>query len=399
MNGGCARRMGRLVVILALLCGVAAAQPFETQKPRLGVLPLASGRDDAAFATLATEALVEELVGSQLFDVLDHSGMVMRYAEMVAGNQLEIERFQEALGQECSANDCIIEIGQEIATQYMAGGSVRRELPGVFAYVKLIDIERNGLIVTQVSQVLPGTKSVDLRRGVSDLAAKLLRGVVTPVNVVGIPRDATVLVDGEVETRWVAGAPIPVPVGPRTITAKRRGYRDRTVRVNVTFGRQNTVDLSLTPKSRMSAVSRSFLVPGAGQRYSDRRGVALLFQATEGIAFCGAVAAVVMNRRANDDYDAARTEYLNLGEDGSTVDVATYARKRAAMEEKWDVVNRTSTYFYIAAGAFAGLHVLNVLDAWINFPDLGDAHVSLTQPPARSVGVGLCIEPSERNGR
>gem|GEM_PF-2193439 len=213
------------------------------------------------------------------------------------------------------------------------------------------------------------------------------------------PADAEVRVDGDV-VGGQALSRLPLPVGEHQVTARRAGYVGWQEYVDLSAGSRRSLAIHMQPKTRGRAIFRSLLVPGLGQFYSERPGSGALFLTGELLAAGGVVGALVMNRQANDEYETAKEAYIDAGTpppDGHYTSQQDVADKRAAMLRKWDQTKTTRNYVFAAAGALAGLHVLNVLDAAINFPHVAALNVS--QTPSGRTELRLQFRLAERSDR
>jgi hypothetical protein len=174
-----------------------------------------------------------------------------------------------------------------------------------------------------------------------------------------------VYVDGE----FVGNAPLEkfeIPVGKKTILVSKAGYIDYEREVDFVADKQYTIPYTLTPKTIGSAMYRSAIFPGSGQRYQDRTTMGFFYS----VAFLGAVGGVVktqldLNERV-DNFNTFADIYINETNPAlipyrkSNLTIAESSKKKAE-----DLRN-------LAAAGLAGVYLLNLLDIVLFEPSYED---------------------------
>jgi hypothetical protein len=175
-------------------------------------------------------------------------------------------------------------------------------------------------------------------------------------------------------------------IGDYAVTVKRYGYEKYTTHVNLDPSKLMSLQISLTPKTRLKAAARSLFIPGWGQRYTEQKGKTFVFN----LLAAGSVATYfVTNKRFHDKYDifvSRRNEYDSASSSG-----ASYLQLRALQQSMADA-QRTAydaeNVRRFSIGAVVGVWGLNLLDALLFFPE---DHGSLTIK-------GVSISPTAKNG-
>lgn len=134
---------------------------------------------------------------------------------------------------------------------------------------------------------------------------------------------------------------------------------------------------------------------GLGQFYSDRSVRGTLYLVLELASLGGVGYTAYASIAANSDYDDAKAECTGLT--GANVTQAELDAARRKMTDAYDKTKSTSQMGLIAFGAFAGLHLANVLDAGIGFPDL--SNVRIVELPGGASIIEVRIQLARRDGR
>ena len=181
------------------------------------------------------------------------------------------------------------------------------------------------------------------------------------------PQGALVTLKGGVTVSGVTPARFQqLLVGTYEVEFAKDGYEKYTTRVNLDPRLQSQLSVDLSPKRRWKAAARSLFIPGWGQRYSDR--------GTKGLAFSflalGATTAFLIAEDnysgKKDDYDQLLTQYDSLSAAGTLTELrALQPRLDQAQEDAYNA----ETTRQITLGGLIGIWALNVLDAYIFFPD------------------------------
>jgi len=366
----------------------------QVEKPRIGVTNFEAPESDANLARQASEALCAALVRTGAFEVLDQSSMVQKFLEDVAAGYVERRAFIETLrGERCTETQCLGEIGDALEARFMVAGRVAQRGPTIWMSTRLVDVYSRSTLYQTAENYEQGTTHL-LRTVIPQIADQMRVSLPGEVILSCLPNDASVMID-EKPTPWRSDRALPVPIGEHTLHAARRGFYDGSAVVHVEYGPRIPVDLCMERKSAAAAMFRSLLIPGLGEFYSDRPSRGALYLLTELAVAGGAGYAFYANMQANDDYDAAKEEYLALG--GSNATQPMFDEARAKMERARDDARSTQRVHIAALIALGALHVANVLDAGIGFPDL--SKVRIVERPEGVSMIQIQIELAGRDRR
>jgi hypothetical protein len=150
--------------------------------------------------------------------------------------------------------------------------------------------------------------------------------------------------------------------GPYRVDVRKSGYETYSTMVYLRRENPASLSVSLSEKTRLKALARSFLIPGWGQKYAEQelKG-ACLFLLT-----AGAVGAYLI---ADHDFDDKNDEYnqtLRLYNQASTYDERQrlYSALAEDRKEAYDAENIRR----VTIGATVAAWGLNMLDLFFFFP-------------------------------
>lgn len=181
------------------------------------------------------------------------------------------------------------------------------------------------------------------------------------------PQGALVTLKGGVTVSGVTPAQFrQLLVGTYEVVFTKDGYETYTTRVNLDPRLQSQLSVDLSPKRRWKAAMRSLVIPGWGQRYTN--------QNTKGLAFSvlalGSVAAFLI---AEDNYSDNKDDYHRLLKQYDSVATHGTIGQLQALQPRLDEAQQDAydaeTFKQITLGGVIGVWALNVLDAYIFFPD------------------------------
>lgn len=380
-----------LVILHAMLCGSQAVA--QVSKPRIGVMNIEAEAVNAPLARQATVALTAALVGTRMFEVLDQSGMVQEFVTGTARQHAERERLLETLrGEVCTETQCLADLGYALEARFMVTGNLTGTQRSATVAVRLVDVFSTS-ILAYPTRTISSNAAGAVNSLMSEIATDLVHALPGEVHLFGLPADAAVSVDGK-QVTWRSDRPLDLAPGRHEILARRRGFGGASTTVDVEYGAPVERQLALERKSALAATGRSLVFPGLGQFYSERSGRGTFYLVLELAALGGVGYTVYANTQANSDYDDAKAEYLNIG---SNATQEQFDAARARMNDAYDKTASTSQLALIAVGAFAGLHLVNVIDAWIGFPDLSNVRIVERRDGTSMIQVR--IELAGRDGR
>jgi TolB-like protein len=244
------------------------------------------------------------------------------------GTMNDVLRDQGFAAGECTSDECAAEVGALLGVEYMISGAI-----GKIGNVYTIDAKMFAV----------ATGAAENMKNITYAGA--IEGLIVEIEILA----------------WDILSLDP----PRALKRKRK---------------QGVPDYSaagVKSKSKTGALLRSFVVPGFGQLYSDRKLSAYLFMGVE-LALIGmAYNSQSTFNSLQSDQDAARALY-----DASTsqVDIETYAAQLVAIDADLQTANDQLMLFSASA---AGLWALNVIHAFITGPrdDLASLPITVAYDP------------------
>ncbi len=161
-----------------------------------------------------------------------------------------------------------------------------------------------------------------------------------------------------------------VEVGRYRLIAKLKGYHLQIIEGIIDPGEQESVTISLTPKTRSEAVWRSLLLPGAGQRFAERprRGWMMTCAQVASLAFATYTYYDYQEKnnqaeRAQQEYEITRWDYHRAV---TAIEINTTRTRMIAALDRWNNsknnVDQAVLLGTIAYGAAGGVYLLNALD-------------------------------------
>jgi len=380
-----------LITAVILAASVISAQ---VEKPKIGVMNFEADEANATLARQATVALTAALVNTRMFEVLDQSSMAREFLTGIARQHAERERFLETLrGEACTETQCLADLGYALEARFMVTGNLTRTPRATTVAVRLVDVFSTS-ILAYPTRTYGGDVAASLDTSIAGVAAELVHALPGEVYLYGLPLDARVTVDSKPVT-WRSDRPLELTPGRHEIGAKRRGFGEATVRVDAEYNVPAYREIPLPRKGAGSALARSLVLPGWGQFYSERSARGTLFLVAEVAALGGVGYTAYANIAANSDYDDAKAQYVGLT--ASNVTQAQLDAARRKMLDAYDKTKSTKNLGLVALGVFAGIHLLDVLDAAIGFPNVGG--VQLVPRPSGASLIEIRFQLARRDGR
>lgn len=184
------------------------------------------------------------------------------------------------------------------------------------------------------------------------------------VVVTSSPGGAEATLEGDMIVRGVTPARFTqMLIGNYKLIVKKDGYETHESNLLLDPTQETTVDVRLSPKTRLKAAGRSILVPGWGQRYTDQKTKGFIFT----LLAAGSVAAYLI---ADENFDDKDDEFRQLVARYDTT--STFAERQdllprlsAAQEDAYDAEN----WRRWSIGTVIGVWGLNLLDTFFFFPD------------------------------
>ncbi len=201
-----------------------------------------------------------------------------------------------------------------------------------------------------------------------------------------------VTLDGHVVGTLPLDGPLTVPVGRHDITAELPGMLPMAREIIAeTELHEFRLRLRMTPMSRKSAVMRSLMLAGSGQRYEGRTKMGWVLTGVEVGGLLAALLTDLMAQNHKNDYLLAQDDYDNAF---VADDLAYY---RALMDDKYDAMTGALDLRNVALAAAAGAVIVSVLDAWLRFPSAEMGTGPRPVPPTDRFSLGGS-HPTDRRG-
>jgi hypothetical protein len=190
---------------------------------------------------------------------------------------------------------------------------------------------------------------------------------VSGLTVITTPPGAEVALKGEASISGLSPITFTYSlIGEYSLTVKKYGYEGYKTRLMLDPARPQQISVELAPKTGFKAALRSMIIPGWGQRYTDRRTKGFVFS----VLFFGAGLTLLDSENKfqdrEDAYLARLSEYDAALARGASIDELT--RYHAALVDAQQRAYDAEDNRRIAAGVVAGIWGLNVLDALLFAP-------------------------------
>jgi len=206
-------------------------------------------------------------------------------------------------------------------------------------------------------------------------------------SVTSSPPGAEVMLSGDAVVVGITPTTFLHPLmGEYNVTLRKYGFENYKSRVTLDPAKPLTLDVKLTPKTKLKSAVRSLFIPGWGQRYTEQKGKSFVFN----LLAAGSVAAFLL---ADDEFRYRRDLFNAVSHtyDSSASAGAGYERMQQLHTElvaKQKKAYDAETTRRATIGAVIGVWGLSVLDAVLFFPS---EHGTFT------VG-GISVEPNTSPG-
>ena len=187
------------------------------------------------------------------------------------------------------------------------------------------------------------------------------------LTVVTTPPGAQVTLDGEADLSGISPITFTYPaIGEYKLRISKRGYEGYATRILLDPSKPQQVAVELSPKTAAKAALRSALIPGWGQRYTERKGKGFLFSTL----FIGAGVTLVATHMEftdrRDDYYARLADYDRAVNHGASYD--ELSSLHADLAQAQDRAYDAESHRKIATVVTIGVWGLNVIDALLSSP-------------------------------
>lgn len=206
-------------------------------------------------------------------------------------------------------------------------------------------------------------------------------------SITSSPPGAEVMLSGDAVVVGITPTTFHHPLlGQYKVSVKKYGFENYRSRVTLDPRTPLTLDVRLTPKTRLKAAARSLFIPGWGQRYTEQKGKSFVFN----LLAAGSIAAFLL---ADEEFRYRRDLFVDVSKayDSSKAAGAGYDQMQRLHNElitKQEKAYDAETFRRATIGAVIGVWGLSVLDALLFFP---------TDNGSYTVG-GIRLEPSRSPG-
>lgn len=198
------------------------------------------------------------------------------------------------------------------------------------------------------------------------------------VTVRGNPDSASVFVDGY-EFGITPLAEKFVKSGHRFFSIEKKGYSKFNKTIDIPLNTITVVPYSLVSKYRLSAVFKSFILPGSGQRYLGKSTRGNIITTLEVVGMTGVISSYIYYEQAHTKYHKALVQYNNSLNDQSFREA----------EDTYDSMDISKKIFLISFGFSAVMYMYNFIDVIV---------VSNTLVEASKSNKAFSFIPSLKNG-
>jgi len=182
------------------------------------------------------------------------------------------------------------------------------------------------------------------------------------INIISNPPGAIIYIEGSI----VGITPCDLSfdlVGKYRLRAFKKGYENW--KSTVSFGDENdrTLEIQLSSKTRLKAAMRSFILPGWGQTYSDKKIKGSMIKVLQASSIISTLFFEVKYRNAVDNYNDALKNYNIHNKNFDEKDIYW-----SIVDDKYREVNSSyerRNIFLLTTGA---IWLYNILDAIFAFP-------------------------------
>ena len=361
--------------LLVMTCGLAQ----EREKKTLAIYPFEG-------------VGVPETILSVFSDELENRLLAMKRFKMVTRKEIEKVIQEQDFQVNCSATECAIKLGEFIGADIIIGKVTKMRNNTYYFVVKVIETE-SGEIYATVTKNTPSNNDGVIFSTANEIAGELSQKMVKPalMDFEVEPFGASILIDGE----FTGNTPeykLKISPGEHIISVQKTGFELWEKPFTVLEGNDYIAPItSLQPKSRRKAIFSSIVFPGRGHLYQSddehktRAVVGNIFKYGTIISLIASAYSWDSFNNAQKEYDDAYEIYLQQ----SDLDlINTHREKSEDLHRKMQDVEKLAISF---SGAVAGLWLINIIDAAINFPnydiDVAGSYDPETQSPSLAVGV------------
>lgn len=212
------------------------------------------------------------------------------------------------------------------------------------------------------------------------------------VTVRSTPEGAQVTLSGDVVVSGVTPVQFNHPlIGQYKLIVKKRGYESYSTRVVLDPTKQMEIAVRLSQKTRLKALSRSLLIPGWGQKYSDQKTKGYLFGA---LALGSVVAYFIADADFDDKYDLFQKKLDQYDSVSTSGNIQELRLLKQELDRAQDKAYDAESIRRVTIGAVVAVWGISLLDALFFFPE-EKATVSIkglaVQPSAGPDRIGLTV--------
>lgn len=342
------------IIFLLLSLGIPTTALTE-EKTQIAVLNLENLGIDEHVTLALSERLRSELLATNAYRVIERNKM----------NDILKEQGLQQTG--CTSDECAVEIGKILNISRICAGSIGKVGSIYTVSLRLIDVG-TGEILVSVTEDCECALETLLTETMRKLAVQLAGDDLPPpppevgtISFINPEPAAELRLNGR--PFEPPDSAVIMPSGNYTLISRKPGFEGFVKRFRLTTGDNRSIDLHMHPKSAVKAVFRSFLLPGFGQHYQEKRFHGFILN----VLFAGSVgAAVLIDKDINGKNETYQDINVSYSQAYSEINIK---RLRSSMDQAYDEIENLVAKRNTAI-AFAGIiWAWGIMDCLLREPD------------------------------
>jgi hypothetical protein len=265
-----------------------------------------------------------------------------------------------------------VEFGKMLSVQRIIISSVGLVGQTYTVQVRLVDVE-SSKIIRSTSRKHEGR--ID---GVIDLLPRmgleLLTGPkIENITIESIPPGAEVAIDGKPS----GNTPLreyQIVEGDHRLTVQLSGYETHRQILTVKSPHNTIPGIMLIPKSKRKAFTKSLMIPGRGQWYTEHKGKGALISILQIATIAGVVGTSLNAQSANNEYEDAQDDYRSI----SLSEKERLAESSLRMYESYDKASNAAKLQYVVIGSAIAVYAWNLIDSALSESKISPNQSTLT---------------------
>lgn len=315
-----------------------------------------SGVGDAA-GPILTERFRSELLNTNKFDVMERTRMEEIFKE---------QGFQQTGA--CDDNTCVIQAGRMLGVSGIIAGTIGRVGKLYSVSARIINVKTGKIIVSKTEDCECPVENV-LKVSMKNLAYKIAgltpkkskeddSAGISQLRVFGSPMGAQLTFNGA-EIGTIPLNDFQVLPGKYKLKVSAPGFETADNSIKINIAETKLINIHLSQKKHSKAILRSILIPGLGQRYSERKVKSFFFPLMELVSIGGIY-------WADQKYDKEAKKYsesIQLYQSAISTNEIDITRNQ--MEQSYISANDAKKQRNMAIGISAGIWIWNIVDVLI----------------------------------